>query len=306
MSAVSVEQDVSVVGSPKPTALGDAELPPSMVGRMTLILDAFSGQSTRLTLEEVARITHLPRSTAHRILDQLVKLAWLDHSPFGYCLGRRSLTLGGMDDLGQGELRAAAAPYLHDLMVRTGLVVHLAVLDEGEVRYMDKIGGRFAGSVPSRVGGRAPAHATALGKAMLALLPAEEVDEIAGAALRRTTRRTIGDTSTLHQELHRIRARNGLTFERGECFAQVSCVAAAIRGREGALGAISLVGDADAPLERVAPLVAAAARAISLELTPDLDSLPRRARREPTPAPKTYSAETLGQLMSVGHGNDWI
>src|SRR3546814_16751343 len=86
------------------------ELPPSMVERMTLILDAFRGPTTRLTLEQVARATHLPRSTAHRILDQLVKLSWLEHTSFGYALGSRSLKLGDAGARGSNDMRAAAAP----------------------------------------------------------------------------------------------------------------------------------------------------------------------------------------------------
>ena len=56
-------------------------LPPSMVERMTLILDSFDGRRDRLTLEDVARRTELPRSTTHRIVDQLVRLRWLQRTP---------------------------------------------------------------------------------------------------------------------------------------------------------------------------------------------------------------------------------
>ncbi|WP_182525476.1 IclR family transcriptional regulator [Nocardioides dongkuii] len=251
------------------------ELPPSMVERMTLILDAFPSRSTRLALEDVARLTHLPRSTAHRILDQLLKADWLEHSSFGYSLGPRALHLGGVAD-DSSELRAVAAAHLHSLMVRTGLTVHLAVLEGGQVRYLDKIGARYATSVPSKVGGRAPAHCTALGRAMLAWLPAEDVDERVGADLSARTGRTISDLTALHQELNRVRGRHGLAIERQECFEDIACVAAAIRAPEGPIGAISLVGDSTTPLERVAPLVLDAARRVSLELYPDLD---RRSAR---------------------------
>lgn len=253
------------------------QLPPSMVERMTLILDAFPQRTSRLTLEEVARATHLPRSTAHRILDQLVKLRWLDHTGFGYSLGRRALQLGGGDDA--SELRSAASPHLHTLMLRTGMTVHLGRLDEGRVHYLDKMGGRFATSVPSRVGGHAPAHSTALGKAMLAWLAPEDVEQRVGHELSRMTSSTIIDLNAFHQELHRIRGRRGLALERGECFEHIACVAAAVQAPEGPIGAISLVGEADTPLERVAPLVLDAARQVSLALFPDLESRkPRRTR----------------------------
>lgn len=237
--------------------------PPSMVERMTLIMDAFARRSARLTLEEVARRTRLPRSTAHRILDQLVRLDWLEHTSAGYRLGRRALGLGGGDG-GHGELREAAAPLLQELQLSTGLVAHLAVLDGADVYCLDKAGGPLARSVPSRVGGRSPARACALGRAMLAWLDPEDVEALVGAP-------------GPHRELHRVRRRHGLAFERGECFPGVSAVAAAIRGPDGPVAAISLAGGPHAPLERVAPMVGEAARQIARTLFP-APAVPRQAR----------------------------
>ncbi|WP_405393797.1 IclR family transcriptional regulator [Microbispora hainanensis] len=281
-----------------------APLPQSMVERMTLIMDAFTGRSTRLTLEDVARRTHLPRSTAHRILDQLVRLDWLDHTSSGYSLGKRALGLGGRDG-GHGEIREAAAPLLHRLQIRTGMVVHLAVLDGAEIFYLDKVGGRFALSVPTRVGGRAPAHCTALGKAMLAWLEPEQVEALIDGHISRLTNRTIGDIGTLHQELNRIRQRRGLAFERGERFPGISCVAAAVRGPEGPVAGISLVGDARTPLEQVAPLVADAARQVSLALFPGLASQ-RRARALHRVADETWSSGPMNRLLAVAQNGDWL
>ncbi len=282
------------------------QLPPSMVERMSLILDAFATPSVRLTLEEVARATHLPRSTTHRILDQLVRLRWLTHTSFGYALGQRALELGG-GDKAHGDLRIEAAPVLHELQVRTGMVAHLAVLEGSEVLYLDKMGGRFAATVPSRVGGRAPAHSTALGKAMLAWLSPEEVERRLEAGLCRFTGRTIGDLPTLHQELHRVRGRSGLAFERGESFPDIACVAVAVRGPEGPLGALSLVGDLAAPIERLAPLVLKAGRAVSVAMFPGLETQrPRTTRRVAARPEGSWSPETLSRLAATSEGSDWI
>ena len=261
-------------------ATGPSSLPPSMVERMTLILDSFRGPGDHLMLEQIARATHLPRSTAHRILDQLVRLGWLDHTTCGYALGRRALLLGGDADLSASDLRCAAAPVLHELSMRTGLVVHLAVLDGAHVRYLDKVGGSAARSVPSRVGGLAPAHCTALGKAMLAWLSAEDVDAACGGLLSGGSRLSVGDLPALHQDLHQVRGRGGLAFERGESVEGIACCAAAVRGPHGPVGALSLVGTADAPLERVAPLVVRAARHIAVELFGEVvpSATPRRVR----------------------------
>ncbi|GLY65462.1 IclR family transcriptional regulator [Amycolatopsis taiwanensis] len=281
--------------------------PPSMVERMTLILDLFDRPHTRLTLEDVVQRTHLPRSTAHRILEQLARLHWLDHSTAGYRLGRRSLGLGGRET-GHNALRVAAAPVLHDLAVRTELVVHLGVLDGTDVYYLDKVGGRSAVEVPSRVGGRAPAHCTALGKAMLAWLPPEQVDAGYHGGLACRTTRTIGDLGMLHQELSRVRGRRGLAFERGECFPGITCVGIALRGPDGPVGAISLVGDAGMALERLVPMVVSAARTITGELF-DRDGLPARSRRGSTASavmPPTWSAESIARLVAVGQSGEWL
>ncbi|WP_416967961.1 IclR family transcriptional regulator [Streptomyces sp. 4F14] len=240
-------------------------LPPSMMERVTLIMDLFERPQTRLTLETVSRGTRLPRSTTHRILDQLVRLDWLRHTDAGYTLGERALGLGGRETA-HSALRAAAAPHLLDLAVRTRMVVHLAVLDGPEIYYLDKVGGRAAVDIPSRVGGRAVAHCTGLGKAMLALLSPEEIDARYAATMECRTRRSIGRLDHLHRELALIRRRGGLAIERGECFPHLGCVGLALRGPEGPIGAVSVVGDGKSSLELVAPLVVDTVRAVTADL----------------------------------------
>lgn len=244
---------------------GGQALPPSMMERVTLIMDLFESPQTQLTLETVSRRTHLPRSTTHRILDQLVRLNWLRHTVAGYTLGPRALGLGGRE-IGHSALRAAAAPHLLDLAVRTRMVVHLAVLDGAEIYYLDKVGGRAAVDIPSKVGGRAVAHCTGLGKAMLAWLSPEEIDTRYAQLIQRRTEHSIGCLDHLHQELGAVRRRGGLAIDRGECFPDLGCVGLALRGPEGPVGAISVVGDCRSSLELVAPLVVNAVRAVSTEL----------------------------------------
>ncbi|MFC8516464.1 IclR family transcriptional regulator [Streptomyces sp. NPDC057257] len=240
-------------------------LPPSMMERVTLIMDLFERPQTRLTLETVSRRTGLPRSTAHRILDQLVRLDWLHHTVSGYVLGPRALGLGGRE-IAHSTLRAAAAPQLLELAVRTRMVVHLAVLDGPEIYYLDKIGGRAAVDIPSRVGGRAIAHCTGLGKAMLAWLSPEEIDARYAQVIERRTPRSIGHLDALHREFGTIRRRNGLAVDRGECFPGIACVGLAICGPDGPVAAISAVGTGDSAVERIAPLVVGAVRSVSEEL----------------------------------------
>ncbi|GGL32036.1 transcriptional regulator [Nocardia jinanensis] len=258
---------MTIIDSGSGTAEQDRrpELPPSMVERMTRILDAFDSRATRLSLEEVARRAQLPRSTVYRILHQLTESSWIEHTSFGYALGRRALGLGGGD--GHDRIRAAAAPLLHELHLRTGMVVHLTVLDGGDSRYLDKVGGRFAAQLPSRVGGCAPAYSTAGGKSILAGLEPEAVDRLYRPSLVRRTGNTIAERTILHHELSRIRLRGGLAFDDSESVPGVACVGAAVRGHSGPVAAVSLCGDAkSARLDRVAPLVVNTAREVSRTL----------------------------------------
>jgi DNA-binding IclR family transcriptional regulator len=248
---------------------GGAGAPPSMIERMTLIMEAFGDRTARLRLDEIATYTGLPRSTSHRILEQLVRLGWLRHTQDGYALGQRALQLGGSVS-NHGEIRAAAVPLLEELHARTGKVVHLGILDFADVVYLDKIGGPAAPALPSRVGGRAPAHAVSLGKAMLAWLPPEEADTLFDGGMKARTHNTITNLVVMHQELRRIRGRHGLAFERDEYVLGISCVGAAVRGPEGVVAGISLCGESNTdPLERYAPLVLDVANRISLRLFPE-------------------------------------
>ncbi len=198
--------------------------PPSMVERMTRILEAFDASIARLTLEEVTFRSGLPRSTVHRILEQLVRLDWLEHSALGYGLGSRALGLGG--DIDRDRLRECAAPHLHELAMQTGGVVHLDVLDGGQVYCLDKVGGAGAAGLPTRVGGRTAAYATAGGKAMLATLDPEQVDSLYPSRLAPATHHTITDRVVLHQELNRVRKRHGIAFDREESIVGIGSVGA--------------------------------------------------------------------------------
>ncbi len=74
---------------------GPCPAPVSMIERMTVILDAFDPHTPSLSLLDLADRTGLPRSTLHRILDQMIRLRWLTHPTGGYRLGMRPLELGG-------------------------------------------------------------------------------------------------------------------------------------------------------------------------------------------------------------------
>ena len=209
--------------------------PSAVIDRIALVLDAFDGPG-RLTLAQIVRRTGLPRSSAHRMLERLVQLRWLRRSGRDYELGMRLVELGSLA-VHQDRLVRAAAPLLGELHRATGLVVHLAVLDGADVVYLEKVGDRSIGAIPSRVGGRQPAHCTAVGKAILAYY-----DEHAEVDLQvRKTRYSISTSAQLAVELAKVRA-HGVAFEREESLLGFGCVAAPIGSPGEAVAAVSVCG----------------------------------------------------------------
>src|ERR1700689_1078261 len=156
------------------TTQADACTPSAVIDRISLVLDAFDGPG-RLSLAQVVRRTGLPRSSAHRLLERLVQLRWLRRQGRDYELGMRLVELGSLA-VHQDRLHRAAQPFLHELHRATGLVVHLAVLDGADVVYLEKIAGGLGAAIPTRVGGRQPAHCTAGGKALPAFSDPDKLD----------------------------------------------------------------------------------------------------------------------------------
>jgi DNA-binding IclR family transcriptional regulator len=209
--------------------------PSAVIDRISLVLDAFEGPG-RLTLAQIVRRTGLPRSSAHRMLERLVQLRWLRRSGRDYELGMRLVELGSLA-VHQDRLVRAASPLLGELHRATGLVVHLAVLDGPDVVYLEKIGDRMMSAIPTRVGGRQPAHCTAAGKAILAYC-----DEDAAVDLQAgKTRYSISSSAHLAVELAKVRA-HGIAFEREESLLGFGCVAAPIGSPGEAVAAVSVCG----------------------------------------------------------------
>ncbi|MDN5757135.1 MAG: helix-turn-helix domain-containing protein [Tomitella sp.] len=148
---------------------GRAETPTALLERVSVVLDAFEGDAAiaGLALADVVRRTGLPRSSVHRMLEQLVRMRWMHRSGRHYRLGFRLLELGAVA-INQDAVHSAALPVMHELHAATRLVVHLAMLEGDELLYVDKIGGPLERAVPTQVGGRRPAVGTALGAVLLA------------------------------------------------------------------------------------------------------------------------------------------
>ncbi len=236
-----------------------------MLGRAALLLDCLAvGDSPGLS--ELARRSGLAKTTVFRLVHELARYGLVEVTPGGVRLGMRLFELGSSVPR-QRSLREAALPYMRDLHEATRETVHLAVLDGAEVVYVAIRPGRHGPRLPSRVGGRMPAHATGVGKAILAFSAPEVVTALADAGLARRTPRTIVAPGALRSELARIR-ESGVSFDREESGPGIVCAASPVFGAGGSVvAALSLTGwSPRLDLARVAPAVRTAALALSRQL----------------------------------------
>lgn len=241
------------------------------VDRALALIDALAGCTGSLQLTELAERTQLNVSTGHHLLATLVKWGYVARAPGRrYALGARGLHLA-QSFLKQVDLPRRAQPYVERISEETGETVHLAVLQGDAVVTLLKREGRHAVRVDTGALGAADAaHATALGKAMLAWLPEHEIRRIlATRGMPRFTPSTITDLGTLIEELRLVR-RHSHAMEREEHQPGVTGVGAAIRNHLGAVvGAVSVSAPtlraSEAHLVGMRDSVTAAARGLSAE-----------------------------------------
>jgi IclR family KDG regulon transcriptional repressor len=206
----------------------------SSVSNALTLLDAFTADKPEPTLSELARQIGVHKSSAFRLLSTLEAHGFVEKSPagHGYRLGWKLLELAGRL-LSRYELRELAAPHMEQLAQRSGEIVHLSVLDGGEIVYLEKKGRSQPLTVSTTVGGRSPAHASAMGKVLLAGLSEEQLRRtLSGLSLRRFTPTTITDRKQLRRELAAIR-RQGYALDNEETFPGIRCVAAPLRDQGG-------------------------------------------------------------------------
>jgi IclR family acetate operon transcriptional repressor len=242
--------------------------PPTAIRKVVAVVEAMA-HGHRVT--EIARATRLPTSTVHRILQELVDVGWARESEDRrYALGARLLTVAGHAE-GSFLVVRAARPILRTLRERTGHTVHLGVREGDEVVYVDKLDGRRAYQMRSRIGLSISLHSTAIGKAILAHLPDDEVRRIAArTGLPARTERTITDVSLLLGHIAKVREA-GFAIDDEENEVHTRCIGAAVIDHRGqAIAAVSLSSlafDLDATMIRtLAPAVVETAQELSAVL----------------------------------------
>jgi DNA-binding IclR family transcriptional regulator len=235
--------------------------------RVLSILETFSTDRPALSLSEIGRRSGLPVATAHRLVAELADWGALERDELGlYRIGLRLWEVASHAPRGPA-LREAALPFLEDLYEATHQHAQLAVLDGLDVIYLERLSGREAVHVFTRVGMRFPAVPTGVGLALLAHAdPAVQERAIAGP-LRRFTAKTITSGEELRRTLAEVR-RTGYAVSDGQVELVALSVAAPVYGGDDmVVAALSVVVPSKGSDPRaLVPAVRAAARGVSRAL----------------------------------------
>lgn len=238
------------------------------VERTFELLELMADAGGEVALSELAERSGLPLPTIHRIIRTLVNSGYARQQPSRrYALGPRLIRFG---ETASRALGSWARPYLAELTEVTGESANMAVLDGAQIVYVAQVPSPHSMRMFTEVGRRVDAHATAVGKAVMATMPGDEVTQLLSrTAMNPQTERTITEVESMHEELDRIR-KQGYAIDDGEQEVGVRCYAVAVPGAPAGAG-ISISGPEGRmtriSTDEVIPLMQRLARDLSTELS---------------------------------------
>ena len=237
----------------------------SVASKIASILETFSrGELHSLT--EICCFTGLPMSTVHRLAGELTAYGLLERTGDArYRVGLNLRVIGG-HALPVSNVYEHGRWVLEDLADSTGAHVRLGVLDVGTVAYIEKTSGHRPISRFCRAA-TVPAHATAMGKVLLAFSSRRAVDTVIAHGLTRYTKDTLASPEHLRRALAQIRL-TGLAVSRREMRGETCAIAAPVFGAGGGIVcAIEItVAELSTDLPRLVPALQMAARSLSRDL----------------------------------------
>jgi DNA-binding IclR family transcriptional regulator len=265
-----------VIASAAPTndaaldTTGDSAAGVKSARRAVELLEDFGANHSWLSLTDLHHHTGFPRSSLHGLLRTLRDVGWIESDDAGtrFRLGVKAL-ICGTAYLDRDPVMPYATEALEKLRDQIGYTCHFARLNGADIVYLQTRESRTSAHLVSRVGRTLPAHATALGKVLLAELADDELTAVLPKHLEALTDLTITDREALRSELAFIRER-GYSTERGQSTANVACVAAVVPYRIPGTDAMScsMPGErvTDAELQRVGALLRDVAEDLSQQL----------------------------------------
>ena len=208
------------------------------------IIDLLSAADTPLALAEIAAELGIVKSTLHGLISTLLDVGYVDQDAATghYLLGFRLFEIGSTVSRKWNE-RKLSYPYMQELAEKTGETIHLAVLDDGEVLYINKQESSGSIRIVTDTGIKLPAHCTGVGKVLLSGLTPYEIKKITRKrSMTRYTDTTITSLDKLMDELEKIRTQGYATDEQ-EFMEGLRCIAAPIYNHKGEITcALSIAG----------------------------------------------------------------
>lgn len=240
--------------------------------RAAAILEAVAASPEGLGLADLSGRVGLHNSTAFHLIKTLVNLGFLARSADDkrYHVGSRLFTLaaGALDD---NLLLSLATPILERLSSETGEAAHLAVRSKHEVTVIAHTAASGLLQLAGRTGATRPAHATAIGKMLLAAMPPDDLDILLeNLPMPAFTPNTLTSPATLRRQLDDVR-RRGIAYDDCELDADVRCAAVPVHDFAGrCVAAMGVSGPAwrfsPPSLEERSRQLRAAAAALSTQL----------------------------------------
>jgi len=196
------------------------------------VMCLFSREHPSLTLSEAAELAGLTRATARRILLTLEHLGYVKSNGRRFAPTAKLLSIG-YAYLSSLDLWEVAEPYMEELAERTGESCSASILDGPEIVYVARVPSKRVMAIALSVGSRLPAHATSMGRVLLANLPPEELDLYFRTSRReQLTARTLVDEAALRELLDKIHCRGWALVDQ-ELEMGVRSIAAPIRDLRG-------------------------------------------------------------------------
>lgn len=230
------------------------------IQKVSVVLALFDREHAEWGVRDLAAKVKIPKSSAHDLLSSLAEAGLLARTEEGrYRLGWRLMALSEMM-LSTDDIRREARPVMQELAACYGETVHLAVLDDTRVVYVDKLEARQGVRLElTSPGARLCAHCSAVGKVLMAHQPESQVERIMRTeGLRPFTANTITTPPRLKETLLSA-GKHGFAYDFEEIMPNLCCVAAVIRDDAGAVvAALSM----SAPKDRFRPLQEEFQRAI--------------------------------------------
>lgn len=264
----AIFRDMNTV-SKKPVSEASRSGQVQSVSRAISILNALAVEENGLTLTELSQTVHLAPSTTHRLLTTLQQERFVRFDD------QRSVWLVGLQAFAVGnafvrsrELIGMVRPFMRRLMEESGETTNLAVEDREEAVYLAQVECREMMRAFAKPGARVPMTSSAVGKAILAARPDEQVARLLNrVGLQRVTGRSIATPAALKAALSTTRSL-GYAVDDEEHAVGLRCVAAALYDEHGdPIAAVSVSGPAARVTEERVPSLGRLVRTVSYEAT---------------------------------------